>query len=156
MDVQVFKGTVIDVGSTFVAAEINLGTVYTFIEFNNGTMVKMVAMFGSLETKVMASIKAGEPVELHLNHVPKAKNAKYTLVAFRGANDRLYAVDIPPPSMAESVIPILLFGLGFPTIPVMGMGLALWYVAWKLQKNVMSKRALHRYLLTLKADSYIM
>lgn len=155
MDIQVFKGVVKDVGATYTAPEVNLMTIYTYIEFEDGQVVKHVGMLGTLENKAMAAIRSGEPVELHLNHVPKGKNAKYSLVAFRGADGRLYALEMPEPGLIHKFLPVFLFLAGFPAIMVFGLGFVFWWLAWTLYRSFKMTGDVARYLKSLNADLYI-
>jgi hypothetical protein len=151
LQLEILKDVVITrLGSSIVSTtEAQSETNYSFIELADGRILKNVQIIDALKIGLTDSLNERTPVELHMFANPEDKKALSCIVAFKGKDGRIFGQDVPELSLFLRLLPVGLFIGGIMLLPVFGLGLAVWWMAWKFHKLCQVAKATRAHVLSL-------
>lgn len=132
----------------------NLG-VYSYVQMSDGKLIKMVTLLTGVGGRFVQAMKSGEPFEFHLARlVVQGGQMENTVVAIRGKDGVLFAIDVESgQSAAWAFAPIiygLIGGIFVLTIFFSWIGVPFLFVAHRYYKKNQQINALTRYVRGLK------
>lgn len=144
LKVDVIKNAVIkELGASITTTENNQSkTTYSYIEFEDGRILKQVEVGNALNGKLQGSL--GVPLDLHVASPDGKSNGIYAVQAT--TDGRLFAQDVPDLPFVAKILPLILFLFGIPLLMLLGAGLILWWMAWKLRQTYASVDSLRAYV----------
>lgn len=124
-------------------------TIYSWLEMSDGMVIKKFTLLTGVGGRFEAAMKAGEEIEFHLAEFPGDAGPENTVIAVKGADGRLFAIDANMPggsSFLFSMGPVIygLIGAIF-TLTIFGavIGIPLLILAHRIHakgKNISQVR----------------
>ncbi|MEH3087909.1 MAG: hypothetical protein PGN26_15550 [Xylophilus ampelinus] len=144
MSVQVFHGTIQELGSGTITAQIGHGhSVLSFLEFTDGRILHRVDAHGGLIGKLEHAVDQGQPIELH---VLQRGKKRWTVFGLRGPDGRLYATELSQHAWLMYGLTGLMLLLNIVLLPLFGLGIFFLYAAWVFGKSCLQIRGVARHL----------